>query len=102
MKTKSHWGSLLWMAADIAPETSPKAEQVQHLRTTVATAQSLQFLIGNGLAALDSLLSGFDDELEAYQSMDLVRLLASLGEANLALMTIVVDGTSILSKSENK
>lgn len=83
MKKNLHsWSQVLQCADDYWLGLSPEPA---HLERVQAAARDLQYTITNGLAALNALLIEHDDELRSEEAMDLLRLLASLGDVLLSL-----------------
>lgn len=77
------------------------AASPDHVTRVQAAARDLQFTITNGLAALNALLSDHDDALRSEEAMDLVRLLASLGDACLSLR-LFEEGTAEIGERLSK
>lgn len=96
MKETNLWGRLLYLAGDIPNDRRcPQVDELEHLGRMQAAAGKLQCVIGDGVTAINSLLLSAPDDLEAYQAMDLARLLASLGEVNLLLQMFADDARDL-------
>ncbi|WP_430317545.1 hypothetical protein [Pseudomonas nitroreducens] len=83
MKKNLHpWSQVLQCADDYWHGMTPEPAHVERVQSS---ARDLQFTITNGLAALNALLHNHDDALRDEEAMDLLRLLASLGDVLLSL-----------------
>jgi len=76
------WSQVLQCADDYWNGLAPDAAHVARVQDA---ARDLQLTITNGMAALNALLIDHDDDLRSAEAMDLLRLLASLGDACLSL-----------------
>lgn len=74
----------------------PTPEQIKE---AVADSVELQYVIANGVSALDRLLSDYGDEMGHEDAASLARLLASLGAATLRLR-IFEDGIAEIRTAE--
>lgn len=96
MTTRIHpWSQLLQGADDYWHGRSPDAPYIAAVQSA---ARDLQFTITNGLAALNALLIEHDDALDGDDAMNLLRLLASLGDACLCLRLFEEDTAEIAKR----
>lgn len=96
MKKNLHpWSNVLLCADDYWHGRSPDAPYIAAVQSA---ARDLQFTITNGLAALNALLIEHDDALDGEDAMNLLRLLASLGDACLCLRLFEEDTAEIAER----
>lgn len=90
------WQSVMQLADDHWHGYRPPA--IEELRAAAKGCAELQFVIGDGLAALNALLIHFDDDLRASEGMSLARFLACLAELQFTLRLFEADTLSIVEQ----
>lgn len=99
MKKNLHpWSNVLLCADDYWHGMTPEPAHIERVQSS---ARDLQYTITNGLAALNALLIEHDDALDGEDAMNLLRLLASLGDACLCLR-LLEEGTAEIAERLSK
>ncbi|WP_325436004.1 hypothetical protein [Pseudomonas nitroreducens] len=99
MKQNLHpWSNVLLCADDYWHGMTPEPAHIERVQSS---ARDLQFTITNGLSALNALLHNHDDALRDEEAMDLLRLLASLGDVLLSLR-LFEEGTAEIRERLSK
>lgn len=90
MSERTHpWGQVMSLADDYWHGAGP--DRRSDMQASAKAAGDLQFTLFNGLTSLNALLIDHADDLPTTTAMDLVRMLASLGELALHLRMFELD-----------